>query len=153
MVAPEPPGHTPDLAPLDPARAAAIRASFARQGLMATLGARLEALAPGRVRISAPITAAIGQQHGFAHAGAGFALADSAQGYAALSLMPEGAEVLTVEMKVNLIAPAAGARLLAEGVVMKPGRRLLVTRATLWAEAADGTRREVALLQGTMIPA
>ena len=81
-----------------------------------------------------------------------FALGDSAAGYAALSLMEPGAEVLTVEMKVNLIAPAAGTRLIAEGEVVKPGRRLFVVRATVRSEAADGTLRDVALLQGTMIP-
>ncbi|NKX44178.1 PaaI family thioesterase [Roseicyclus persicicus] len=133
--------------------ARAIRDSFARQGMMATLGARIDAIAPGRVVLSAPIAAGLSQQHGFAHAGATFALGDSAAGYAALSAMPEGAEVLTVEMKINLIAPAAGLRLVATGEVVKPGRRLTVVRATVEAEAEDGTRTAVALLQGTMIPA
>jgi uncharacterized protein (TIGR00369 family) len=138
---------------LDPTRAAAIRDSFARQGLMATMEARIDALAPGRVVVSAPIAARIGQQHGFAHAGATFALGDSAAGYAALTLMPEGAEVLTVEMKINLIAPAAGLRLVAEGVVERAGRRLSVVRATVRAEAPDGRLKAVAILQGTMLPA
>jgi uncharacterized protein (TIGR00369 family) len=138
---------------LDPAREAAIRDSFARQGLMQTMGAQIERLAPGRVILSMPIGAEVGQQHGFAHAGATFALGDSAAGYSALSLMPEGSEVLTVEMKINLIAPAAGIRLIAEGEVVKTGRRLTIVRATVRAEAADGTTRDVALLQGTMIPA
>jgi uncharacterized protein (TIGR00369 family) len=87
---------------------AAIRASFARQGLMQTLDARIDRIEAGRVTLSMPITQAAGQQHGFAHAGATFALGDSAAGYAALSLMETGAEVLTVEMKINLIAPASG---------------------------------------------
>jgi uncharacterized protein (TIGR00369 family) len=137
---------------IDKARAEAIAASFSRQGLMRTLGARIDHVAPGRVCLSMPITEAVGQQHGFAHAGATFALGDSAAGYAALSLMDPGAEVLTVEMKINLIAPASGLRLLAEGVVVKPGRRILVVQATVRAEGDDGTRRDVALLQGTMIP-
>ena len=138
---------------LPPAREAVIRNSFAKQGMMATLGARIDALGPGRATLSMPVTAEVGQQHGFAHAGASFALGDSAAGYAALGLMPDGAEVLTVEMKINLIAPAAGVRLVAEGEVVRAGRRLTVVRATVFAETADGVRREVALLQGTMIPA
>jgi uncharacterized protein (TIGR00369 family) len=138
---------------LDPAREAAIRESFAKQGLMQTMDARIDSLAPGRVALSMPIRPEVGQQHGFAHAGATFALGDSAAGYSALSLMPEGSEVLTVEMKINLIAPAAGIRLIAEGEVVKPGRRLTIVRATMRAEASDGTTRDVALLQGTMIPA
>ncbi|MDG4648232.1 PaaI family thioesterase [Roseibacterium sp. SDUM158017] len=139
--------------PLSPARATAIRDSFARQGLMGTLEARIETLAPGRVVLSMPIAPRVGQQHGFAHAGASFALGDSAAGYSALSVMPEGSEVLTVEMKINLVAPAAGARLVAVGEVVKPGRRLVIVRATVMAEDRDGLRRDVALLQGTMIPA
>jgi uncharacterized protein (TIGR00369 family) len=130
----------------------AIRDSFGRQGMMASLGARIDAMAPGRVTLSLPIGQGVSQQHGFAHAGASFALGDSAAGYAALSLMPPGSEVLTVEMKINLIAPAQGVRLVAVGEVMKAGRRLSVVRATLFAESADGERRETALLQGTMIP-
>jgi uncharacterized protein (TIGR00369 family) len=136
-----------------PTTEAAIRASFAKQGMMATIGARIDGLAPGRAVLSMPIRPEVGQQHGFAHAGATFALGDSAAGYAALGLMPEGAEVLTVEMKINLIAPAAGLRLIAEGEVLRAGRRLTVVRATVLAEDAEGRRRDVALLQGTMIPA
>ena len=138
---------------LDPRIEQAIRDSFARQGLMRTLAARIDTISPGRVTLSLPIGPAVSQQHGFAHAGAGFALGDSAAGYAALTLMPPESEVLTVEMKINLIAPAAGLRLIATGEVMKPGRRLSVVRATLYAEDEDGNRRETALLQGTMIPA
>lgn len=138
---------------LDPGRSRAIRDSFARQGLMQTMGARIDTLAPGHVRLTAPITPAIGQQHGFAHAGASFALGDSAAGYAALSVMPPGSEVLTVEMKINLVAPAEGTTLIAIGDVVKPGRRLVVVRATLQVARPDGTTRDVALLQGTMIPA
>lgn len=138
---------------LDPARSTAIRDSFARQQMMQTIGARIDSLAPGHVVLSLPVTPRIGQQHGFVHAGATFALGDSAAGYAALSVMPEGAEVLTVEMKINLIAPAAGQRLVAEGAVIKAGRRLIVTRATVLADTGDAPLREVAILQGTMIPA
>lgn len=130
-----------------------IRESFARQGLMDTFGARMEAIAEGRVTLSAPITAASSQQHGFAHAGLTFALGDSAAGYSALTLLPVGAEVLTAEMKINLLAPAGGTRMIATGEVIKPGRRLVVTRALVETEDADGTRRAVAVLQGTMVPA
>ena len=94
----------------------------------------------------------MGQQHGVAHAGATFAIGDSASGYAALSVMEPGAEVMTVEMKINLIAPAAGTRLLATGEGVKAGRRLVVTRCAVEAEADDGSLRAVAVLQGTMIP-
>jgi uncharacterized protein (TIGR00369 family) len=119
---------------------------------MGTFQAMIDEVKLGKVVLSMPITPAVGQQHGVAHAGATFALGDSASGYAALSMMPEGAEVMTVEMKINLIAPAAGQRLIATGEVVKPGRRLIITRCTICAEAEDGGLREVALLQGTMIP-
>lgn len=135
---------------LTDARKAAIQASFAAQGMMRTLGAEILEIASGRVVIAAPIRAEVSQQQGFAHAALAFALGDSAAGYAALSLMPEGADVLTVEMKINLIAPAAGERMIATGEVVKAGRRVTVVRAEVVAEAAEG-RRAAALLQGTMI--
>lgn len=133
-------------------REAAIRASFARQGMMATLGARMVSAGGGACVIEAPIRPETGQQHGFAHAGLAFAIGDSAAGYAALSAMPEGAEILTVEMKINLILPAAGARLIATGRVVRAGRRIVVVTAEVEAER-DGARRMVAILQGTMVPA
>lgn len=129
-----------------------ITESFAKQGLMATIGAQIDEIADGRVVLSMPITQSVGQQHGVAHAGATFALGDSASGYAALTKMAKDAEVMTVEMKINLIAPAAGVRLIATGEVVKAGRRLSVTRCTVEAEDASGNRKPVALLQGTMIP-
>jgi uncharacterized protein (TIGR00369 family) len=138
--------------PADPGFAAAIRASFARQGMMATLGAEIVALAPGQVSLAAPIRPETGQQHGYAHAGLGWTIGDSAAGYSALSLLPAGWEVLTAEMKTNLLAPAAGRRLVAEGRVIRPGRRLIVVAAELWAEPEDGTRRHVATMLGTMVP-
>ncbi|BDW86192.1 thioesterase [Roseicyclus marinus] len=137
---------------LPPAVERAIRDSFARQGLMSTMQAQILHVGFGQTVLRMPITDAVGQQHGFAHAGASFALGDSAAGYAALSTMPEGSEVLTIEMKINLIAPASGRFLVARGEVLKAGRRLSVVRATVEAEAADGSRKPVALLQGTMIP-
>lgn len=135
---------------LDAACAAKLRASFAAQTIMQTFGAEIVALAPGRVVLAAEAAAHLRQQQGFAHAGLTFALGDSAAGYAALSLMPPEAEVMTVEMKINLLAPAAG-RLVAEGRVLKPGRRLVIVAADVWAEEG-ATRRHVAALQGTMIP-
>lgn len=129
-----------------------IRDSFSRQGLMQTISAKINLLEKGRVILEMPIAPEVSQQHGVAHAGATFALGDSASGYAALSVMEDGAEVMTVEMKINLIAPAAGRRLLATGEVVKAGRRLIITRCTVQAEANNGSLRDVALLQGTMIP-
>jgi len=128
-----------------------LRASFGKQSMMATLGASMEAVAEGRVTLAAPIAAHVQQQHGYAHAGLAFALGDSAAGYSALSIMPPDKEVLTVEMKINLLAPASGARLVAEGRVVKPGRRLVIVAADVWAEDGE-TRRHCAMLQGTMIP-
>lgn len=127
---------------------ARIRASFARQTMMATLGATVEDVAPGRVVIAAPIAAHLLQQHGAGHAGLAFALGDTAAGYAALTAMPEGAEVMTVEMKINLLAPATGTRLVAEGRVIRAGRRIVVVTA----DVRDDSGKPVALLQGTMIP-
>lgn len=128
----------------------AIRASFARQGMMATLRATMRSVGGGRCEIAAPITRAVSQQHGFGHAALAFALGDSAAGYAALSAMPKGSEVLTAEMKVNLLAPAEGDRLVASGRVVRVGRRILVVTADVVAEPSG---RAVAILQGTMVPA
>ena len=128
-----------------------IRDSFQRQTMMQTLGATLLEVAPGRIIIAALILPTSLQQHGAGHAGLAFSIGDSAAGYAALSLMPEGAEVMTVEMKINLMSPAVGDRLVAEGRVIRPGRRIMVVAADVWAETAEG-RKHVAMLQGTMIP-
>ncbi len=135
----------------DSAMQARVRDSFARQSMMASIGATLTALAPGRVTLSAPVLEGHRQQQGFAHGGLIFTLADSAAGYAALSLLPPEVEVMTVEMKINLLAPASG-QLVAEGRVLKPGRRLVVVAADVYDEGGDGPRRHVAALQGTMIP-
>jgi uncharacterized protein (TIGR00369 family) len=135
---------------LSPAAEARIRDSFARQTMMSTAGASLVAVRPGHVAIAAEVGAGFRQQQGFAHAALVFAIGDSAAGYAALTVLQDGVEVVTVEMKINLLAPASG-RLLAEGRVLKAGRRLVVVAADVWAEA-EGRRRQVAALQGTMIP-
>lgn len=127
-----------------------IRASFARQSLMTTFAARMTALAPGEVILTAPILDLARQQHGVGHAGLTFALGDTAAGYAALTLMPAEAEVMTAEMKINLLAPAAGDRLIATGRVVRAGRRLTVVTAEVEAETEAG-RTLVAVLQGTMV--
>ena len=128
-----------------------IRRSFEAQSMMATLGARLTHVEAGAVHIEAPILEGSRQQHGFAHAGLTFSIGDSAAGYAALSVMPDGYEVLTTEMKINLLAPAAGELLIARGRVIKPGRRLVIVQADVYARDA-GKERHVALLTGSMMP-
>jgi uncharacterized protein (TIGR00369 family) len=127
-----------------------VARSFARQGLMDTLGASLLAVRPGEVEIAMPIHPEVSQQHGFAHAGAVAAIADSAAGFAGLTLMPAGAGVLTVEFKINLMAPAGGERLVARGRVVKAGRTLVIAQAEVEAERA-GARKAVALLTATLM--
>jgi uncharacterized protein (TIGR00369 family) len=135
---------------VDAAVAARVRASFARQGAMGTLGADLADVAAGRVAITLPIEPRLSQQDGFLHAGVVVAALDSACGYAALTLMPDDAEVLTVELKVNLLAPAGGDRLVAEGDVLRAGRTLTVCRGDAYAE--QGTDRvHVATMLATMV--
>src|SRR5689334_10287525 len=121
-----------------------IRSSFARQGLMGTLGATLGNIAPGYVEIVMRPVPAISQQHGFTHAGAIGAIADSAAGYAALSMAPDGTGVLTVEFKINFLAPAAGERFVARGRVMKAGRTLTVAQTEVAAESG-GKEKLIAL--------
>ena len=128
-----------------------IRSSFAAQSMMQTLGATLGSLSAGHVEIEAPILPTSRQQHGFGHAGLTFSIGDSAAGYAALSVMPEGFEVLTTEMKINLLAPAKGNRLIARGAVVKAGRRLVIVRADVFALEGD-KETHIAMMTGTMMP-
>ena len=128
-----------------------INESFAKQNMMSLLKAEITIENPGNVVISAPILPETHQQHGFAHAAVAFALGDSAVGYAALSVMPPDREVLTAEMKINLLAPAAGQELRAIGHVIKPGKRLVIVGATVLA-IDQGKETEIAVLQGTMVP-
>ncbi len=128
-----------------------IADSFARQSMMATLGARLDDVAAGRVVVSAPILPGSRQQHGVAHAALTFALGDTAAGYTALSVMPEDSEVMTAEIKINLLAPGRGERLRATGRVIKPGRRLVVVSAEVHA-LEDDRETLIAVLTGTMVP-
>ena len=128
-----------------------IRDSFARQSMMETLGARISSITPGEVIITAPILDTSRQQQGFAHAALTFAIGDSAAGYSALTLLPADQEVMTAEIKVNLLAPGAGDYLRATGRVIKPGRRLVVVSAEVHAVTGE-SEKLIAVLQGTMIP-
>jgi uncharacterized protein (TIGR00369 family) len=132
----------------NPEVAARIQASFGKQAFMTTLGARLTHVAPGEVEIELPVSPHLCQQHGFVHAGAVSSIADSAAGYAALTTMPAGAGILTAEFKINLLAPAAGERLIARGKVVKAGRTLTLAMAEVFAEA-NGTSKLCALLTAT----
>ena len=127
-----------------------IQSSFAKQGLMRTLGATLDHISPGAVEISMRPTDAISQQHGFTHAGAVTSIADSAAGYAALSVMPTGTGVLTTEFKINFVAPAAGDRIVARGRVVKAGRTLTLAQTEVFAESG-GQQKLIALLTATMM--
>ena len=137
-------------APLDAAIIEGVHASFARQGAMATLGAELADVAAGRVALVLPIEPRLSQQDGFLHAGVVVAALDSACGYAALTLMPDDAEVLTVELKVNLLAPAGGDSLVAKGEVVRAGRTLTVCRGDAYAEQRP-ERVHVATMLATMV--
>lgn len=136
--------------PRDPDFERRVRDDFARQRFMATLGATLEQVRPGEVRIALPFNESLTQQHGVLHAGVATSIMDSACGYAALSLMAPGAEVVSVEFKVNLLRPAAGHRFLAVGRVLKSGRTLTVCEGLLHASGDNGETL-VAVLQGTMM--
>ncbi|MEM7135218.1 MAG: PaaI family thioesterase [Myxococcota bacterium] len=115
-----------DFEPQHDGYASRVQTSFDKQGFMATLGARLLRVEPGWVDVSLPFSPQLTQQHGFLHAGAVAAVVDTACGLAALSLMPADAAVLTVEFKINLLAPARGDAFIARGVVKKAGRTLMV---------------------------
>jgi uncharacterized protein (TIGR00369 family) len=127
-----------------------IQASFDRQGLMRHLGARLIRIAPGSVHIALAARPEVTQQNGYFHAGATSAIADTAGGYAAFTLFPEGTSVLTVEYKINLLAPAEGDRIEAEGTVLRPGRTLTVCRLEVFEVRGD-RRKLVAAGQQTLI--
>ncbi|MER5302989.1 PaaI family thioesterase [Streptomyces lasiicapitis] len=128
-----------------------VQESFDRQGLMAHLGARITHIAPGRVHIVLPNRPEVTQQHGYFHAGATSAIADSAGGYAAATHFPEDADVLTVEYKINLLAPAIGDHIEAIGTVLKSGRTLTVCQLEVYGVREDGERKLVANGQQTLI--
>jgi uncharacterized protein (TIGR00369 family) len=134
--------------PADPGYERRVRASFARQKVMALLGASLEHVAPGEVHVRLPFREELGQQHGFFHAGVMTTIADSACGYSALTLMPAGSAVLTTEFKVNLLAPGAGEAVVARARVLKAGRTLTVSMAEVHA-VFGGSEKLVAILIAT----
>lgn len=147
--------------PRDPDYEQRVRESFARQAVMATLGATLSSVAPGEVAIELPFQPELTQQHGFLHAGIITSVMDSACGYAALSLMEPGAAVLSVEFKVNLLAPARGDRFRAIGRVVRVGRTVTVVsgelrviedeRAEPPGTSPGTTSSLVAIMTGTMM--
>lgn len=138
--------------PQDPNFEARVRASFARQRVMETFGARLVGVAPGEVAIELDFREELTQQHGYLHAGVVAAVVDSACGYAALSLAPAGAEVLSIEFKLNLLSPAAGESFAARARVVRAGRNVTVCAGDLFALTA-GREKLVATMLGTMMTA
>jgi uncharacterized protein (TIGR00369 family) len=143
---------TMKLLPDDPAFERRTRESFARQPAMATLGVRIEQVQPGRVELEMPHRDDLTQQHGFLHAGVVAAALDSACGYAAFTLMPAGAGVLTIEYKINLLAPARGPWLRFEGEVAKAGRTISVVDGRAWQFAPGSDERKlVATMTATVM--
>jgi uncharacterized protein (TIGR00369 family) len=123
--------------PLDPDFEKRVRDSFARQAFMRALGAELLQIAPGEVHIALPHKPDLTQQHGYFHGGVVATIADTAAGYAALTLFPKGTGVLTTEFKINLLRPAEGERLVARGRVIKPGRTLSICQSDVYAENGE----------------
>ncbi len=140
----------PTYQPPDPAWDTRVRESFAKQGAMRFLGATIAELSPGNCTIALPFRDELAQQHGYFHAGITSAIADSAGGYAALTLFPANSEVLTVEFKVNLIAPAQTGTLVAEASVVRSGRTLTICTVDVCVQRGD-ERVPVALMQQTLI--
>ena len=136
--------------PKDPDFAARVHASFERQGAMKTIGATLGEVEPGLVTIELPWAQALTQQHGFLHAGMVATGLDSACGYAAFSLMTADAAVLTIEYKINLLAPAKGQRFRMVGQVLKPGRTITVVEGQAWA-IDEGREKLVATMNATLM--
>ena len=131
--------------PRDPLWEVRVRRSFARQPFMGHLGASLSHLTPGEVDIEMPHRSELTQQHGFFHAGSTTSIADSAAGYAALSLYPAGTGVLSTEFKINLLNPGKGEKLVARGRVIKPGRTLTICRSDVYGVTGD---REIHVATG-----
>jgi uncharacterized protein (TIGR00369 family) len=136
--------------PQNPDFEARVRHSFARQAAMSLIGATMTNVEPGRCSIELPVRDDLTQQHRYVHGGIVGMIADSAGGYAAFTLMPVDASVLTVEYKINMLSPAKGERLIARGEVVKPGRTLSIVRADVYA--VEGTRETlVAATQQTLM--
>ena len=134
----------------DPDFAARIRSSFAKQHAMELIRASMPVIEPGMTEIHLPHWSGVEQQHGFVHGGVVGMIADSAAGYAAMTIVPASASVLTVEYKMNLVAPADGDHLVARGKVVRPGRTLIVTQAEVFA-CKDGKETLCALMQQTIM--
>lgn len=134
----------------DPQFHARVTDSFARQTIMTTIGATLTHVAPGEVDIVLPFRNDLCQQHGFVHAGVVTTIVDSACGFAALTLMPPGAGVLTIEFKSNFLAPAAGDTFVARGRVIRAGRQITVVSGEVIARSSAG-EKVVSLMQATMM--
>ena len=136
---------------VDPDYETRVRDSFARQKMMRTIGAELTRVSPGVVEIEMPFSNALTQQHGFLHAGVISTALDSACGYAAYSMMPADAAILTIEFKINLLSPGKGERFLFRGEVTKPGRTIMVTDGRAYAVDGEGEARMIATMTGTMM--
>ncbi len=136
--------------PPDPDYDAKVRGSFARQGAMTLIGARMSALEPGYCELRLPYREDLTQQHGFVHGGVVGMIADSACGYAGYSMMPADASVLTVEYKINMLSPAQGEEMIARGRVVKPGKTLVITQCEVFA-VQNGAEKMVALMQQTLM--
>lgn len=136
--------------PADPNWEAKVRDSFARQGAMATVGARLKRVAHGEVEIEIDNLPGVRQQHGFLHGGVVGMIADSAGGYAGFSTMPAGSTVLTVEYKMNFLNPAAGKLIVARGRAVKTGRTLVVCEVNV-VSLENGHERPCALMLQTLM--
>jgi uncharacterized protein (TIGR00369 family) len=139
------------MAEFDPHTDERVRRSFERQAAMRTLGATLELVEPGRVVIGMLHREELTQQHGFVHAGMLAAALDSACGYAAFSLMPPEAAVLTIEFKINLLAPARGPRFRFEGRVTKAGRTISVVDGRALQYAGNGEEQAIATMTATVM--
>ncbi len=142
--------ENPRFEPKDPAFSQRVRASFERQGAMATIGATLADVTAGEVMIALPWAQALTQQHGFLHAGMVATALDSACGYAAFSLMPQEAAVLTIEYKLNMLAPAKGQHFRMVGQVVKPGRTISVVEGRAYAVDA-GQEKLIATMSCTVM--
>jgi uncharacterized protein (TIGR00369 family) len=136
--------------PRNPDWEAAVRGSFARQKVMQLLGAEMGALSPGHCEIRLPFRDDLTQQNSYFHAGITGTIVDSAGGYAGYTLMPQGSDVLTVEFKLNLLAPADGDYLVAEGQVLKSGRNLIIARGEVYA-IKNGRATHCATMQQTLM--
>lgn len=136
--------------PRNPDWESCVRDSFARQPFMTLVGGEIVALSPGRCDVALNARHDLCQQRGFLHGGVTTALADTAAGFAAYSLMPPNSAPLTVELKINLISPAVGYRFVASGRVLRPGRTLTIVEVDVNADS-KGSLKLIARMLATMI--